>query len=469
MGKTKESPAASGKIGMGKMMAWQSHSISTSIQVVLLGYLQIYCTNALGMKAVLVGSILMGCKIVDGFTDLVAGYIVDRTNTKWGRGRPYEWCIVGLWLTTWLVFSVPAQATMLVKCIWIVVCYTAAQSIFCTFLNASGTAYMVRAFDNEKIYVTLSSVGGILVTLCVIVFNTITPVFEAKVLYDASGWSLMVACIAIPLTIIGMMRFFFIKEDKVIDTKETKEVHLKDVLILLKNNKSVYIVALLMFVSAVVSNMGVGSYYFIYIVKNLSISGVMSLLAIIIMPTMLLYPVMIRKIPVTRIMQLFMLLQLIAGPILWFAKANLFMLAIGGLLSGMATLPISYLSGLLIVDCANYNEWHHRPRMEGTLGSITGFANKIGSAFGAFIVGVLLSSSGFDGSKTVQVESANLMIRLLYSIVPMVFMLAMCAILCLWKIDKVKPQMLKELEERRAQSMEAAQDSETQVTGKKEA
>jgi Na+/melibiose symporter-like transporter len=107
--------------------------------------------------------------------------------------------------------------------------------------------------------------------------------------------------------------------------------------------------------------------------------------------------------------------------------------------------------------------------MEGTLGSITGFANKIGSAFGAFIVGVLLSSSGFDGSKTVQVESANLMIRLLYSIVPMVFMLAMCAILCLWKIDKVKPQMLKELEERRAQSMEAAQDSETQVTGKKEA
>lgn len=56
------------------------------------------------------------------------------------------------------------------------------------------------------------------------------------------------------------------------------------------------------------------------------------------------------------------------------------LLATGNILMGMGTLPISMMGPLLIIECADYNEWCGRPRMEGTLGSINGFANKIGSA-----------------------------------------------------------------------------------------
>lgn len=448
------------KVGVGRMLAWQSRAVSTSIQIIMLGYLQIYCTNALGLSAALVGTLLMACKLGDGVTDLVAGYIVDKTNTKWGRGRPYEWCILGLWLTTWLVFTLPESASLTIKCIWIVVCYTLAQSVFNTFLGANQTVYMVRAFNNEKAYVKLSSIGGVLVTLCVIVFNVIFPVFEAKILYDAAGWSKMVACIAVPLTIIGMMRFFFIKEDKYVETKETKGVRCKDILALLKTNKYVYIVALLTFVSTIVSNMSVSQYYFLYIVRNLEISGTMSLFAIVIMPSMLLYPLILKKISVVRMIQLFMLFYAISAPLNWIAGGNLVLIAIAGLLAGMASLPMSFMSGLLIVDCANYNEWKHLPRMEGTLGSIIGFANKIGAAFGTFVVGVMLSSSGFDGKLEVQPQSATTMIRFLFSFMPLIFAAMMFAILFLWNLDKVKPQMLKEIEERRNQYIEDSTNKE---------
>ena len=95
------------KIGIIPMLLWSENGASSAINVVLLTFLTLYCTNALGMSAALVGTLLMVSKIFDGITDICAGYIVDKTNTKLGRGRPYDLCILGLWFTTYLLFSVP--------------------------------------------------------------------------------------------------------------------------------------------------------------------------------------------------------------------------------------------------------------------------------------------------------------------------------------------------------------------------
>lgn len=48
------------------------------------GFLSIYCTDTLNMDPKLVGILLVISKLLDGVTDVVAGYIVDRTDTKWG-------------------------------------------------------------------------------------------------------------------------------------------------------------------------------------------------------------------------------------------------------------------------------------------------------------------------------------------------------------------------------------------------
>lgn len=163
------------------MFLWCGNGASLAVHAVLIGYVTIYCTNALGMSEAVVGTLLMVNKIFDGITDLFAGFIVDRTNTKIGRGRPYDLCIIGLWITTWLLFSVPASMTETMKCAWIFICYTLCQSVFKTFLSAAGTPYMVRAFNNDQKYVKLSSWGGLLTTCVVIVFNVIFPMFYGGV------------------------------------------------------------------------------------------------------------------------------------------------------------------------------------------------------------------------------------------------------------------------------------------------
>lgn len=429
------------KIGIIPMLLWSGNGASSAINVVLLTFLTLYCTNALGMSAALVGTLLMVSKIFDGITDICAGYIVDKTNTKLGRGRPYDLCILGLWFTTYLLFSVPEGMSTTVKCIWIFVCYALCQSVFRTFMNASGVPYMVRAFNNEQKYVKINSWGGIITTLAVIVFNVTFPMFYAGIIGSPSGWSHLVMCLAIPLALIGILRFFFIPEKYVVDDVQNQHTTIKDVVALLKTNKNIYPVALLQFIIGIGSNMGVSAYYFLYIVKNVEISGVMSLFGMLAMASMVFYPMILKRISTKQLIQYGLLLSIVGGVLNFMAGANLVMLAVGGIVIGVSSLPCSYMTNILAIDCADYNEWKGTPRMEGTLCSITGFANKLGAAFGTFLIGVMLTSSGFDGTLAVQPDSAVMMIRVSYALVPVFFYVFGAFALRFYKLDKMKAEI----------------------------
>ena len=86
------------KIGAKKFFAWQSRAVSSACCVVILGYLRIYCTDQLALSGTVIGIILLLSNVVDAVTDLTAGYLVDRTKSRLGKGRPYELCILGVWL-----------------------------------------------------------------------------------------------------------------------------------------------------------------------------------------------------------------------------------------------------------------------------------------------------------------------------------------------------------------------------------
>ena len=86
------------KVRFGGLMIWNSRAISTAIFVLVSSFLMIYCTDTLKIPAAMVSMILVASKVLDGITDMFAGFIVDRTETRWGKARPYEIFIVGLWL-----------------------------------------------------------------------------------------------------------------------------------------------------------------------------------------------------------------------------------------------------------------------------------------------------------------------------------------------------------------------------------
>jgi glycoside/pentoside/hexuronide:cation symporter, GPH family len=65
-----------------------------------------------GLSLALVGQILLGIRLFDAFSDPLAGYLNDRTSSRFGRRK--LWFALGIPLTAlsaWMLFSPPAQVT----------------------------------------------------------------------------------------------------------------------------------------------------------------------------------------------------------------------------------------------------------------------------------------------------------------------------------------------------------------------
>lgn len=63
---------------------------SANIIVALTGtFLSAYYTDTVGIAAAAVGTMLLVCRVFDGGSDLLMGALVDRTNSKYGKARPW--------------------------------------------------------------------------------------------------------------------------------------------------------------------------------------------------------------------------------------------------------------------------------------------------------------------------------------------------------------------------------------------
>ena len=453
------------KLGLGKLLAWSVRGGSTGVALMVMGFLTIFCTNTLGVPAATVGTLLLLSKLLDGITDIFAGFIVDKTNTKIGRGRPYELCVIGLWAATVGLFLCPESFSLTMKCIWIFIMYALANSIFMTFLNANQTVYMIRAFNNPDHYVALSTYGGLVPMVVVVIFNIVFPMLMGSMATSQGGWVRLVLIFAIPMTLLGLLRFFVVKETNNVDVKAAEKLELKDVFTVLKNNKYIYAIAFATLIMNFCTNMGVNVYYFTNIVGNVGLMGVLSAVQMIAIPMMFILPQFLKRTTVVRVIRVGILVTVAGYIINFFAGSNFALLAVAAVLFGGGTVPISMLTGLMIIDCAEYNEYRGLFRLEGSLSAVNGFANKIGAGLGAGMLGILLGAAGYDGTAAVQSASAITMIRLLYSLIPAALYFCVYLALRLYKLDKLMPEIRRVNEQKRAENAQAedAQTEDAQV------
>ena len=433
----KENP---GKIGALKFWMWSARDLSLSANFIVLSFVTIYCTNALDLNPMLVGTLLMVSKIVDAITDIFAGYLIDRTETKLGKGRPYEFAILGVWACTWLLYSAPAEASTAVKCIWIFVMYMFVNSIFTTLLNASGNPYMVRAFGTNEQRVKLASFGGIIIMVASIVINMVFPIAMARIATSAAGWSKMAAMFALPLGLIGILRFVFVKETEKVDTVSEKATF-KDLLAVLKGNKYVYMVIAIQLVYSIVTGTGVATYYFTYVVKNLEIMGFISATSVLVVPLMVFFPLMLKKVAMGKMVQVGCIIYAVGSLMLFLSGGNIPVLIGATILTGVGSLPVTYLINLMALDCGSYNAYNGHQRMDGTIGAVKGFASKLGGALGSGLLGVMLSVGGFDAALETQSSGTNMVIASVYGLIPCILFVGIAIMMIFYKLDKMMPEI----------------------------
>lgn len=435
---------------LGKFLAWKSSDItSAGVFLIVTTYMSLFCTDYLGMSPLAVGNIILISNIIDFFTDLVAAYVIDNTKTRWGKARPYELGAVGMTLCTTLIFVTPAGWTNTLKIVWVFSMYTFLFGVFNTMRTTANVPYLVRAFDNNRALIgKVSSYGGIVTTMGSMVISLTFPKLMATLAGREGGWTTLILIYMIPLTVLGLLRFLFVKENPAIDAGQIKDkVDFKDIWCMIRKNGYAWLYLLIMFFFQTIQSIGALSYYFKYIVGDVSAAGLLSIMSFVLLPTMFLFPVFMKKLSASQIIGLGAVLSCFGYVVNFFAGTSMTMLIIGSIITAFAMLPVSYLGNMVQMDLCTYNQYLGLPRMDASIGAIfNGFGSQLGQGFGGWLLGFALTAAGYLASEgdavVAQPESAITMIRLLYSLIPMALMLLLAvSAFLLSKLNKRMPEI----------------------------
>lgn len=141
------------------------NNTSTNIYLVMVGSISYFLVGIVGIGAVLAGSIITIMRIWDGVTDPFVGMIVDNTNTKIGKNRPF--IIIGqiiLFVTTFAMFRfIPLipQGGRFIAFIIIYMIYIVGYTAQCV-VTKSAQSCMTNDPEQRPIFSMFDSVYNIL-------------------------------------------------------------------------------------------------------------------------------------------------------------------------------------------------------------------------------------------------------------------------------------------------------------------
>lgn len=162
------------KISTFEKIAYGGGDLASNFVLVLTGtFVTFFYTDALGLNAAIVGAIMMFSRLADGFTDIIMGYIMDKTHSKHGKARAWLlWLSIPIGIATILVFLVP-NIGVTGKYIYIAITYNLVTTFLYTMINipyGALTSLMSRDQDQRMIInifrMFMAQAGSLIINAC---------------------------------------------------------------------------------------------------------------------------------------------------------------------------------------------------------------------------------------------------------------------------------------------------------------
>ena len=188
------------------------------LNAVLATYLNVYYTDVLKLTTVWGGAFLVVfpiiSKIIDAITNVIMGYVIDRTHTSQGKARP--WLLLSaplLAVTGILLFTVP-NGSETVQVIWVMISYNLFYSFAYTIFNMSHNLMVPLSIRDTtqrgglSVFNQISTImmSGILVAL------VFPMVVMPMIGVDKGKWMLLMSILSILALPLTLLEYYFTKE-----------------------------------------------------------------------------------------------------------------------------------------------------------------------------------------------------------------------------------------------------------------
>lgn len=354
------------------------------LNAVLGTYLNVYYTDVLKLTTVWGGLFLtifpLISKIIDAATNVLMGYIIDRTKTKQGKARP--WLLVSapfLTITGILLFVVPS-GNITLQVIWVIFSYNLFYSFAFTIYTMAHSLMVPLSTRNTvqrgglSVFNQISTImiSGIVVAL--IFPMAIMPIVGV----DKTSWIILMGIIsglALPLTLI---EYYFTKE-RITEEKSGEEEKKVPFLLQLKaifTDKCVVLLIIYFLIYTIGSTFkNIALVYYCNYVLGTYNDGITQTLVSVLggipmgVGIFAVWP-LAKKFGKKNVTMIGFLIYAVGSAICWMQPNNLILVLVGQFIKNIGGLPCAYVFMALFADALDGIEWRTGFRADGMAMSI---------------------------------------------------------------------------------------------------
>ena len=379
------------------------------LNAVLATYLNVYYTDVLKLTGLWGGAFLVVfpivSKIIDAVTNVVMGYIIDRTHTKEGKARP--WLLLSaplLAITGILLFTVPS-GSQTVQAIWVMVSYNLFYSFAYTIFNMSHNLMVPLSTRNTTQRGSLSVFNQIATIMMsgILVALVFPMVIMPMIGVDKIKWITLMSilsALALPLT---LLEYYFTKERVTLETQDNEEASVpfaKQLKAIFTDKYMLIIYAYFLIYTFGTSIKNLSLVYFCNYVLGTYNDGITQTMISVIggipmgIGIFAVWP-LAKKFGKRNVTLVGFILYAIGSAICWMFPTNMVIMLVGQFIKNIGGLPCAYVFMALFADVLDHVEWKSGFRCDGIAMSVY---NIIAVAMVGICTGVfngLLASAGY--------------------------------------------------------------------------
>lgn len=445
------------QIGIFEKLAFMSGNVGSAlVNTIVASFIVYYYTDIMLLNPAIIGVIMLVSRIFDGITDLIMGYIVDHTHSKHGKGRVWilRMCVPYA-VSAILMMSVPVDSAEWIKYVFIFITYNLCNSVFFTGLYvpySTLTVTMTRNPYERGLLGTFVTYGAVIGTI--IIQSTIIS-FTTALGGTPAAWQKAVIVYALIGLLLHLCCFFFIRErinDATDSNSKPKRVQLKQELKAIFSNKY-----WLMAISATFMTLfyvgllnGSGIYYAKVIFGNADQYAIFSnamLLSQI--AAMFLVFIPMKKFGKRKTMIAGFVTIAVASGIQFFVGASLPITVALSIIKGAGGALCGAVMYGVVADTIDYGEWKTGINSSGIGMAAVSFVTKLSGGLAGFMIGLMMKLGDYNPQNALQLDGAIFSIKFTFALAPMISCIVAAIIMLFYDLEKIFPQIQKELDERR--------------------
>lgn len=372
-------------------------------------YLNYFWTDILIIPLASISVIMLISRIWDGTDDILFGWLIDRTKTKYGKARPWLlWFFIPATIANIMMFYVP-NLDIRGRIIYAFISYNAIKVMFGNTCQLPIQSLGSLITPDKKGRVTLGISGQVVGSLGNLIPSLTFVTGIALLGGGAKGYFYYFGILAV-ITGILLLLCFFMTTEKVCEIEKPAEdrIPFKTAVKSFIHNKWWIVFTVIQLFTMILACLLSGTlYYTKYVANN---PGMLTIFLSLYNTAQMLTPFavapFINKVGKIQMIIIGTLIGLCGFVLPLLNMQSLTLIYISAILRGVGFSTMFAIRSPVLADVADFGEWKTKRRTDALVYSAISMSNKFGMGIGSIAINSILAVTGYVGGAAVQTASA---------------------------------------------------------------